>query len=74
MDITYEIIMPDKQKKDCIFHVNMLARWKSPMEACLVEEEAMEETVTGEELSIWPTKPESTETEIKLDLSNQQKQ
>ena len=46
-DVTYEIIMPEKRKKNHIFHVNMLARWESLMAACLVVEEATEERVTG---------------------------
>ena len=72
-DVTYEIIMPEKQKKNHIFHVNMLARWKSPTAACLVVEEAKEETITGKELSTWPSEPDSTEPEIGPDLSEQQK-
>ena len=63
-----------KRKKNRIFHVNMLATWESPTAACLVVEEATEETVTGEELSNWPTEPDSTEPEIEPDLSEQQKQ
>ena len=34
----------------------------------------MEEKVTGEELSTWPSEPDSTEPEIEPDLSEQQKQ
>ena len=52
----------------------MQARWESPTAACLVVEEATEETVTGEELSTWPSEPDSTEPEIEPDLSEQQKQ
>ena len=74
MDVTYDIIMPEKRKKNRIFHVNMLARWESPTAACLVVEEATEEKVTGEELSTWPSEPDSTEPEIEPDLSEQQKQ
>ena len=36
--------------------------------------EATEERVTGEELSTWPSEPDSTEPEIELDLSQEQKQ
>ena len=77
-DITYKIIMPEKRKKNRVFHVNMIARWKSPTAACLVVEEATEERVTGEELSTWPSESNSTEPEIEPeiepDLSEQQKQ
>ena len=51
-DVTYEIIVPEKRKKNRIFHVNMLARWESPTAACLEVEEATEERVTGKEFSI----------------------
>ena len=37
-------------------------------------EEATEERVTGEEFSIYPSEPDSTEPEIKPDLPEQQKQ
>ena len=66
--------MPEKREKNHIFHVNMLARWESPKAACLVVEEATEERVTSEELSTWPSEPDSTEPEIEPDLSEQQKQ
>ena len=66
--------MPEKRKKNRIFHVNMLDRWESLTAACLVVEEATEERVTGEELSTWPSEPDGTEPEIELDLSEQQKQ
>ena len=59
--------MPEKQKKNLFFHVNMLARRESPTEVCLVVEEATEERVTGEELSSWPSEPDSTEPEIELE-------
>ena len=42
----------------------MLARWESPTAVCLVVVEATEERVTGEELSFWPSEPDSTEPEM----------
>ena len=74
MGIIYEIIMLEKRKKNHIFHVNMLARWECLTAACLVVEETMEETATGDELSTWPSEPDSKELEIEPDLSEQQKQ
>ena len=52
----------------------MLAKWKCGTAACLVVEEATKETVADEELSTWPSEPDSTEPEIEQDLSEQQKQ
>ena len=69
-DETYEIIMPEKRKKNRIFHVNMLARQETPMADCLVVEEVTEEKVTGKELSTWPSEPDSTEPEIEQDYQN----
>ena len=67
-DVTYEIIMPEMKEEP-----HFLCEYASQVgvsDGCLPGvEEATEERVTGEELSTWPSEPDS-----KPDLSEQQKQ
>ena len=53
-DTTCEVRMEDKQKKVKVFHVNMLAKWKSPSAVCLSVDhegaEMKEEMHTAEDM------------------------
>ena len=54
-EVTYEVDMTDKQKRKCIFHVNMLKKWVRPKaEVCrLAEETSPIEGYEEECLPLW---------------------
>ena len=74
-DTTYQVRMEDKRNKVKVFHVNMLAKWKSPSAVCLSVDhkgaEMEEEMHPAEDIPTWIEPDNEQGPEMVTELSSQ---